>query len=143
MASPGEREGLKINTTSLGQLTVISKDGFPIQVSVKVVIRVRPDQAPYMVVKVGSIDNLIQQVIHPMIDSSFRNQASTASAMNFLSAEPFEGHRRRRGLHDRGRVLITGGGRRRDGYRLADQASPGVALPALRKLVAKRKFMIY
>jgi regulator of protease activity HflC (stomatin/prohibitin superfamily) len=71
-------------------LTVISKDGFPIQVSVKVVIRVRPDQAPYMVAKVGSVDNLIQHVIHPMIDSSFRNQASTASAMNFLQSRSEE-----------------------------------------------------
>ncbi|MCM0083448.1 hypothetical protein L4X63_17830 [Geomonas sp. Red32] len=76
--------------TRFDQLTVISKDGFPIQVSVKVVIRVRPDQAPYMVAKVGSIDNLIQHVIHPMIDSSFRNQASTASAMNFLQSRSEE-----------------------------------------------------
>jgi len=76
--------------TRFDQLSVISKDGFPIQVAVKVVIRVRPDQAPYMVAKVGSIDNLIQHVIHPMIDSSFRNQASTASAMNFLQSRSEE-----------------------------------------------------
>src|SRR5512138_434201 len=76
--------------TRFDQLNVISKDGFPIQVAVKVVIRVRPDQAPYMVAKVGSIDNLIQHVIHPMIDSSFRNQASTASAMNFLQSRSDE-----------------------------------------------------
>lgn len=76
--------------TRFDQLNVISKDGFPIEVSVKVVIRVRPDQAPYMVAKVGSIDNLIQHVIHPMIDSSFRNQASTASAMNFLQSRSEE-----------------------------------------------------
>lgn len=78
------------NDTRFDQLNVISKDGFPIEVSVKVVIRVRPDQAPYMVAKVGSIDNLIQHVIHPMIDSSFRNQASTASAMNFLQSRSEE-----------------------------------------------------
>lgn len=65
-------------------LKVVSRDGFEISVSVKVIIRVRPDQAPYMVAKIGSIDNLIQHVIHPMIDSSFRNQASSTSAMNFL-----------------------------------------------------------
>lgn len=53
-------------------------------VSVKVIIRVRPDQAPYMVSKIGSIKNLINHVIHPMIDSSFRNQASSTSAMNFM-----------------------------------------------------------
>ena len=70
--------------TRFDPLSVISKDGFPIGVSVKVVVRVRPDQAPYMVAKVGSVDNLILHVIHPMIDSSFRNQASTTSAMNFM-----------------------------------------------------------
>jgi uncharacterized membrane protein YqiK len=70
--------------TRFDQLQVISKDGFPIDVSVKVVVRVRPDQAPYLVAKIGSIENLIQHVIHPMIDSSFRNQASSTSAMNFM-----------------------------------------------------------
>jgi len=71
-------------TTRFDPLKVISRDGFDINVSVKVVIRVRPDQAPYMVAKIGSIENLILHVIHPMIDSSFRNQASSTSAMNFL-----------------------------------------------------------
>ncbi|HEY5999769.1 MAG TPA: SPFH domain-containing protein [bacterium] len=70
--------------TRFNPLKVISRDGFEISVSVKVVIRVRPDQAPYMVAKIGSIENLILHVIHPMIDSSFRNQASSTSAMNFM-----------------------------------------------------------
>lgn len=66
-------------------LNVVSQDGFNIKVSVKVVVRVRPDQAPFMVAKVGSIENLVNHVIHPMIDSSFRNQASTTQAMSFMS----------------------------------------------------------
>jgi len=70
--------------TKFDSLKVISRDGFEISVSVKVIIRVRPDQAPYMVAKIGSIDNLINHVIHPMIDSSFRNQASSTSAMSFM-----------------------------------------------------------
>ncbi len=70
--------------TRFDPLKVISRDGFEISVSVKVVIRVRPDQAPYMVAKIGSIENLVLHVIHPMIDSSFRNQASSTSAMNFM-----------------------------------------------------------
>ncbi len=65
-------------------LSVISRDGFEMSVSVKVVIRVRPDQAPLMVAKIGSIENLIDHVIHPMIDSSFRNQASSSAAMSFM-----------------------------------------------------------
>jgi uncharacterized membrane protein YqiK len=72
------------NTTKFDPLKVISRDGFELSISVKVIIRVRPDQAPYMVAKIGSIENLILHVIHPMIDSSFRNQASSTSAMNFL-----------------------------------------------------------
>jgi uncharacterized membrane protein YqiK len=70
--------------TRFDPLRVISRDGFSISVSVKVVIRIRPDQAPYMVAKIGSVENLIIHVIHPMIDSSFRNQASSTSAMNFM-----------------------------------------------------------
>jgi uncharacterized membrane protein YqiK len=70
--------------TKFDPLKVVSRDGFEISVSVKVIMRVRPDQAPYMVAKIGSIDNLINHVIHPMIDSSFRNQASSTSAMNFM-----------------------------------------------------------
>jgi regulator of protease activity HflC (stomatin/prohibitin superfamily) len=70
--------------TPFDPLKVVSHDGFEIRVSVKVVIRVRPDQSPYMVAKIGSIKNLVDHVIHPMIDSSFRNQASATSAMNFM-----------------------------------------------------------
>src|SRR5579885_1145891 len=71
-------------------LEVISHDGFVMKVSVKVVIRIRPEQAPYMVAKIGSIDNLIAHVIHPMIDSSFRNQASSTEAMNFMQDRAVE-----------------------------------------------------
>lgn len=70
--------------TRFDPLKVVSRDGFEINVAVKVIIRVRPDQAPYMVAKIGSIENLVDHVIHPMIDSSFRNQASSTSAMNFM-----------------------------------------------------------
>lgn len=70
--------------TKFDPLKVVSKDGFEMGISVKVIIRVRPDQAPFMVAKIGSVENLISHVIHPMIDSSFRNQASSTSAMNFM-----------------------------------------------------------
>ncbi|MGE5403885.1 MAG: SPFH domain-containing protein [Candidatus Saccharibacteria bacterium] len=65
-------------------LLVTSKDGFEIKVGVKVVIRVQPEQAPFMVARIGSIENLVKDVIHPLIDSSFRNQASSTEAMAFL-----------------------------------------------------------
>ena len=37
-----------------------------------------------MVAKIGGIDRLIQNVMHPLIDSIFRNQASESSAMAYL-----------------------------------------------------------
>ena len=63
---------------------VISKDGFTMRLEVRVVFRVKPEDAPFMVAKIGSIDRLIQNVMHPLIDSIFRNQASESSAMAYL-----------------------------------------------------------
>jgi uncharacterized membrane protein YqiK len=63
---------------------VISKDGFTMQLEVRVVFRVKPEDAPFMVAKIGSVDRLIQNVMHPLIDSIFRNQASESSAMAYL-----------------------------------------------------------
>ena len=71
-------------------LSVISRDGFEMKVSVKVIIRVRPEQAPLMVAKIGSVQNLIDHVVHPMIDSSFRNQASSTEAMSFMQDRAIE-----------------------------------------------------
>ena len=69
---------------SFNPFEVISKDGFTMQLEVRVVFRVKPEDAPFMVAKIGSIDRLIQNVMHPLIDSIFRNQASESSAMAYL-----------------------------------------------------------
>ena len=82
---PGEQRVQLFNP-----LAVISRDGFEMKVSVKVIMRVRPDQAPLMVAKIGSVQNLIDHVIHPMIDSSFRNQASSTEAMAFMQDRAIE-----------------------------------------------------
>ena len=63
---------------------VISKDGFTMQLEVRVVFRVKPEDAPFMVAKIGSVERLVQNVMHPLIDSIFRNQASESSAMAYL-----------------------------------------------------------
>ena len=54
------------------------------QLEVRVVFRVKPEDAPFMVAKIGGIERLIQNVMHPLIDSIFRNQASESSAMAYL-----------------------------------------------------------
>ena len=63
---------------------VISKDGFTMQLEVRVVFRVKPEDAPFMVAKIGDTQRLVQNVMHPLIDSIFRNQASESSAMAYL-----------------------------------------------------------
>src|SRR6476659_6508305 len=63
---------------------VISKYGFTMQLEVRVVFRVKPEDAPFMVAKIGDVNRLIQNVMHPLIDSIFRNQASESSAMAYL-----------------------------------------------------------
>ena len=63
---------------------VISKDGFTMQLEVRVVFRVKPEDAPFMVAKIGDVTRLIQNVMHPLFDSIFRNQASESSAMAYL-----------------------------------------------------------
>jgi uncharacterized membrane protein YqiK len=65
-------------------LSIVSNDGFEMTVEVKVILRVQPEQAPHMVARIGTIENLVQHVIHPLIDSSFRNQASSTEAMKFM-----------------------------------------------------------
>ena len=65
-------------------LEIVSHDGFEMTVEVKVILRVQPEQAPHMVARIGTIQNLVEHVIHPLIDSSFRNQASSTEAMKFM-----------------------------------------------------------
>src|SRR3712207_6849178 len=62
--------------------SVISKDGFTMKLEVRVVFRVKPEDAPFMVAKIGNTDRLIQNVMHPLIDSIFRNQDRKSTRLN-------------------------------------------------------------
>ena len=71
--------------TPLDSITVKSRDGFSFPVDVKVVIRVLKEHAPVVVSKIGSIQNAIDRVIHPMIGATFRNNAERCDALDFLN----------------------------------------------------------
>ena len=73
-----------VESTLLSPLSIVSKDGFEMMVEVKVIIRILPEEAAQMLARIGTVKNLIENVIHPLIDSSFRNQASSTEAMQFL-----------------------------------------------------------
>ena len=66
------------------QLRVTSKDGFQLEVDVRMVIRILPENAAFIIARFGSIFNLIQQIVHPLIDASFRNNAGEKKALEFV-----------------------------------------------------------
>ena len=67
-------------------LKVTSKDGFQLEVNVRMVIRIQPANAAYIIARFGSVVNLIDQIVHPLIDSSFRNKAGEKKAIDFFQS---------------------------------------------------------
>ena len=91
---PGKRPGAK-DTTGLADegvlykfdpLKVTSKDGFQLEVNVRMIIRIQPANAAYVIARFGSVANLIDQIVHPLIDSSFRNKAGEKKAIDFFQS---------------------------------------------------------
>ena len=68
------------------QLSVTSKDGFKLGVDVRMVVRILPENASFVMARFGSVFNLIQQIVHPLIDASFRNKAGEKDALDFVKA---------------------------------------------------------
>ena len=66
------------------QLLATSRDGFQLGVDVKLIIRISPEKAPFVISRFGTVNNLIEQVVHPLIDSLFRNEAGNKQAMEFM-----------------------------------------------------------
>ena len=66
------------------QLRVTSMDGFHLDVDVRMIIRIRPEYAPFVIARFGSVENLIEQIVHPLVDSSFRNRAGEEKAIAFV-----------------------------------------------------------
>jgi regulator of protease activity HflC (stomatin/prohibitin superfamily) len=68
------------------QLTLTSKDGFILEADVRMIIRIRPQHASFVIARFGSVPNLIEQIVHPLIDSSFRNKAGEKKAIDFIQS---------------------------------------------------------
>lgn len=68
------------------QLKVTSKDGFIMDVDVRMVIRIQPHEAAWIIARFGTVRNLIEQIVHPLIDSSFRNKAGEKKAIEFIQS---------------------------------------------------------
>lgn len=62
---------------------VVSHDGFEMKVEVRAQYRILPENAPYVVSKLGSVAELESNVIHPQIDGIFRAQVSKSPAIAY------------------------------------------------------------
>ncbi len=62
---------------------VVSNDGFPMKVEVRCQYRVLPENAPYVIAKLGSIEELEENVIDPQIDGIFRAEVSKSPAISY------------------------------------------------------------
>ena len=66
------------------QLELITFDGFQLKVDIRLVVRIVPDEASFIISRFGTMSNLIEQIVHPLIDSSFRNEAGKEGALKFI-----------------------------------------------------------
>jgi len=70
----------------LSSITVRSKDGFAFNLDVSQIIHVGALDAPKVISRVGSMQNLVDHVLQPIVGNYFRNSAQGYSVLDFLSA---------------------------------------------------------
>jgi uncharacterized membrane protein YqiK len=70
----------------LESLTVRSRDGFAFDLEIAQIIHVGALDAPKVISRVGSMQNLVDHVLEPTIGNYFRNSAQDYTVLDFLSA---------------------------------------------------------
>ncbi len=70
----------------LSSITVRSKDGFAFNLDVAQIIHVGALDAPKVISRVGSMQNLVDHVLQPIVGNYFRNSAQDFTALDFLGA---------------------------------------------------------
>jgi uncharacterized membrane protein YqiK len=70
----------------LSSITVRSKDGFAFNLDVSQIIHVGALDAPKVISRVGSMQNLVDHVLQPIVGNYFRNSAQGCTVLDFLSA---------------------------------------------------------
>lgn len=70
----------------LSSITVRSKDGFAFNLDVSQIIHVGALDAPKVISRVGSMQNLVDHVLQPTVGNYFRNSAQDFTVLDFLSA---------------------------------------------------------
>jgi uncharacterized membrane protein YqiK len=75
---------------NLSTITVRSADGFSFNLDVSQIIHIAPDDASKVIARFGSMQNLVTQVLEPLIGNYFRNSAQAADIIAFLSGRAEE-----------------------------------------------------
>ena len=70
----------------LSTITVRSKDGFPFNLDVSQIIHIPAPEAPKVIARFGSMQNLVSQVLEPTIGNYFRNSAQNSDVITFLTS---------------------------------------------------------
>jgi uncharacterized membrane protein YqiK len=70
----------------LSSITVRSRDGFAFNLDVSQIIHVGALDAPKVISRVGSMQNLVDHVLQPIVGNYFRNSAQYHTVLDFLSA---------------------------------------------------------
>jgi uncharacterized membrane protein YqiK len=70
----------------LSSITVRSRDGFSFDLDVATIIHIGMKNAPRVISRVGSMQNLVDHVLQPTVGNYFRNSAQESTVLEFLSA---------------------------------------------------------
>jgi uncharacterized membrane protein YqiK len=70
----------------LSSIIVRSKDGFSFSLDVAQIIHIGMRNAPRVISRVGSMQNLVDHVLQPTVGNYFRNSAQQVTVLEFLSA---------------------------------------------------------
>ncbi len=70
----------------LSSINVRSKDGFSFSLDVSQIIHIGMKNAPRVISRVGSMQNLVDHVLQPTVGNYFRNSAQQVTVLEFLNA---------------------------------------------------------
>jgi uncharacterized membrane protein YqiK len=69
---------------NLEELDLLSPEGFDYKIRLAQIIHVSSENAPYVISRVGSMSNLINHVLGPIVSNWLRNSAQTSSVLDFV-----------------------------------------------------------
>ncbi len=72
--------------STLNSITVNSADGFTFELDVAQIIHVGALEAPKVISRIGSVQNMVDHVLQPIVSNYFRNAAQAYTVLDFLHA---------------------------------------------------------